>query len=29
VRFVGCAEVNDETTDLKPLKVVPLSAVVE
>jgi predicted lipoprotein len=29
VRFVGCAEVNDETTDLKPLKVVPLFAVVE
>jgi len=24
VRFVGCAEVNDESTDLKPLKVVPI-----
>ena len=29
VRFVGCAEVNDETTDLKPLKVIPVSATVE
>jgi predicted lipoprotein len=26
VRFVGCAEVNDESTDLKPLKVVPIEA---
>jgi predicted lipoprotein len=26
VHFVGCAEVNDETTDLKPLKVVPVGA---
>jgi predicted lipoprotein len=29
VRFVGCAEVNDESTDLKPLKVVPIQADVE
>ena len=29
VQFVGCAEVNDESTDLKPLKVVPVSAIVE
>ena len=29
VRFVGCAEVNDETSDLKPLKIVPVSATVE
>lgn len=29
IRVVGCAEVNDETTDLKPLKVVPISAIVE
>ncbi len=29
VRFVGCAEVNDESTDLKPLKIVPLSISVE
>jgi predicted lipoprotein len=29
VRFAGCAEVNDEATDLKPLKVVPISATVE
>ncbi len=29
VRFVGCAEVNDESTDLKPLKIVPLSVSVE
>jgi predicted lipoprotein len=27
--FVGCAEVNDESADLKPLKVVPLKATVE
>ncbi len=26
LRFVGCAEVNDESTDLKPLKVVPVLA---
>ena len=26
VRFVGCAEVNDESTDLQPLKVVPIQA---
>jgi predicted lipoprotein len=26
VRFVGCAEVNDEATDLRPLKVVPVLA---
>ena len=26
LRFVGCAEVNDESADLKPLKVVPLLA---
>jgi predicted lipoprotein len=24
IRFAGCAEVNDESTDLKPLKVVPV-----
>jgi predicted lipoprotein len=29
VRFVGCAEVNDESTDLKPLRVVPIQAEVE
>jgi len=29
VRFVGCAEVNDEASDLKPLKVVPIQAAVE
>lgn len=29
VSFVGCAEVNDETTDLTPLKVVPIAATVE
>ncbi len=29
VRFVGCAEVNDESADLRPLKVVPISATVE
>ncbi|NOS70990.1 MAG: DUF2291 family protein [Verrucomicrobia bacterium] len=29
VRFVGCAEVNDEAADLKPLKIVPISATVE
>ena len=26
IRFVGCAEVNDESTDLKPLRVVPVLA---
>ena len=29
IRFVGCAEVTDESTDLKPLKVVPIQAEVE
>jgi predicted lipoprotein len=29
IRFVGCAEVNDESTDLKPLKVVPIQAIAE
>jgi predicted lipoprotein len=29
VHFVGCAEVNDETADLKPLKVVPLRVEVQ
>lgn len=29
VRFTGCAEVNDEATDLKPLKVVPIQGTVE
>jgi predicted lipoprotein len=29
IRFVGCAEVNDESTDLKPLKVIPVAATVE
>ena len=29
ISFVGCAEVNDESADLKPLKVVPLSAILE
>ena len=29
VRFVGCAEVNDESSDLKPLKVVPIAAEVQ
>lgn len=29
VRFVGCAEVNHEETDLKPLKIVPIQASVE
>ena len=29
VRFVGCAEVNDESSDLKPLKLVPIAATVE
>jgi predicted lipoprotein len=26
VRFVGCAEITDESTDLKPLRVVPIQA---
>lgn len=26
ISFVGCAEVNDESTDLKPLKVIPIQA---
>ena len=26
ISFVGCAEVNDESTDLKPLKVIPVKA---
>lgn len=26
IRFVGCAEVNDEATDLLPLKVIPIQA---
>lgn len=29
VKFVGCAEVDDETTDLHPLQVVPIQAEVE
>jgi predicted lipoprotein len=29
IQFTGCAEVNDESADLKPLKVVPVSAIVE
>jgi len=29
VRFAGCAEVDDESTDLKPLHVVPIQAEVE
>ena len=29
IRFVGCAEVNDETTDLKPLRVVPIQTTTE
>lgn len=29
VKFVGCAEVDDESTDLNPLQVVPLQAQVE
>jgi predicted lipoprotein len=29
IRFTGCAEVNDESTDLKPLKVVPIQAEVQ
>jgi predicted lipoprotein len=29
VRFTGCAEVNDESADLKPLRVVPIRAELE
>jgi predicted lipoprotein len=29
VQFVGCAEVDDETTDLNPLQVIPVQAQVE
>jgi predicted lipoprotein len=29
IQFVGCAEVNDESSDLKPLKVVPISGTLE
>lgn len=29
VQFTGCAEVNDESTDLKPLKVVPIRAEIQ
>jgi predicted lipoprotein len=29
VRFTGCAEVNDESTDLKPLRVVPIQTEVQ
>lgn len=29
VKFVGCAEIDDETTDLHPLQVVPVQAEVE
>jgi predicted lipoprotein len=29
VRFTGCAEVDDESTDLKPLKVVPVQVEVQ
>lgn len=29
IRFVGCAEVNDESSDLKPLKLIPIAATVE
>ena len=29
VKFTGCVEVNDESADLKPLKVVPVRAAVE
>lgn len=29
VRFVGCAEVADEATDLQPLKLVPITATIE
>lgn len=29
IRFTGCAEINDETSDLKPLKLIPIAATVE
>ena len=29
IRFTGCAEVNDVSSDLKPLKVIPIAATVE
>jgi len=29
VSFAGCAEVNDESTDLKPMKLIPITATVE
>ena len=29
IRFVGCAEVTDESTDLKPLKLIPIQASIE
>jgi predicted lipoprotein len=29
VQFAGCAEVNDEATDLQPLKVIPIRAVIQ
>lgn len=29
IRFIGCAEVNDESADLAPLKLIPIAATVE
>jgi predicted lipoprotein len=29
ISFVGCAEVEDESTDLKPLKVIPIQAAIQ
>jgi hypothetical protein len=29
VAFAGCAEVDDESSDLKPLKVIPIQATME
>jgi predicted lipoprotein len=29
ISFAGCAEVNDESADLKPLKVIPIQATIE
>jgi predicted lipoprotein len=29
VRFTGCAEITDDSTDLRPLRVVPIAAVVQ
>jgi predicted lipoprotein len=29
ISFAGCAEVNDESVDLKPLKVIPIQATIE